>query len=47
MILMAEILAALTPENIQLLVWLGGAFVIGSTSLIGMFWLGDSLDRWF
>jgi hypothetical protein len=44
---MAEILAALTPDNMTLLAWLVGAFVIGGTTLVGLFWLGDSFDRWF
>jgi hypothetical protein len=44
---MAEILAFLTPEIITLLAWLVGAFVIGVMSLVGLFWLGDSFDRWF
>jgi hypothetical protein len=44
---MDQILAALTPDNLTLLAWLVGAFVIGGTGLVGMFWLADSFDRWF
>ena len=44
---MADILAALTPDNMTLLAWLVGAFVIGGTTLVDLFWLGDSFDRWF
>jgi hypothetical protein len=44
---MNELLAALTPDTITQLAWLVGAFVIGGTSLVGLFWLADSFDRWF
>ena len=44
---MAELQAFLTPDNIMLLAELVGAFVIGATTLVGLFWLGDAFDRWF
>jgi hypothetical protein len=43
----ADLLAFLTPENITLLAYVTGAFLIGVGSLVGLFWLGDSFDRWF
>ena len=44
---MDQILAALTPDVITALAWLVGGLIIGVTSLVGLFWLADSFDRWF
>jgi hypothetical protein len=42
-----EILAALTPDLLNVLAWLVGALVIGGTVLAGMLFLSDYFGRWF
>jgi hypothetical protein len=44
---MDEILAALSPEVLMNLAYLVGAFVIGATTIVGVFFLSDYFGRWF
>jgi hypothetical protein len=36
---MDELLQFLTPENIELLAWIVGAFAIGALFLVGILWV--------
>jgi hypothetical protein len=44
---MEEILAVLTPDVLTNLAYLVGAFVIGATTIVGVFFLSDYFGRWF
>jgi hypothetical protein len=44
---MDQILAALTPDVLTDLAYLVGAFVIGATTIAGVFFVADYFGRWF